>query len=66
MARAIHPSLVCTPTPQIDPSATVVGSEIGVFTDIGANWTVLESRIDDYSYLAGTDGAVIYTEIGRF
>jgi acetyltransferase-like isoleucine patch superfamily enzyme len=27
---------------------------------------VLESRIGDYSYLAGTDGTVIYTEIGRF
>ncbi|MCU0560846.1 MAG: acetyltransferase [Desulfobacterales bacterium] len=66
MARAIQPSLDCTAAPRIDPSATVVESEIGAFTDIGPNWTVLESRIDDYSYLAGTDGAVIYTEIGRF
>lgn len=66
MARAIPSSPDVTPRLQIDPSATVVGSEIGAFTDIGANWTVLESRIDDYSYLAGTDGAVIYTEIGRF
>lgn len=66
MTRAIHPILDCTPTPQIDPSATVVGSGIGVYTDIGGNWTVLESRIGDYSYLAGTDGTVIYSEIGRF
>lgn len=66
MARAVHQRPDGTATPRIDPSASVVGSEIGAFTDIGANWTVLESRIDDYSYLAGTDGAVIYTEIGRF
>jgi len=52
--------------PQIHPSAIVQDSVIGTYTDIGANWTVIESRLGDYSYLAGSDGTVIYTEIGKF
>jgi hypothetical protein len=53
-------------TPQIHPSAHVSDSVIGLYTDIGANWTVIESCLGDYSYLAGSDGTVIYTEIGKF
>lgn len=49
--------------PQIHPSALVSDSVIGLYSDIGAHWTVIESRLDDYSYLAGTDGMVIYTDI---
>jgi phosphonate metabolism protein (transferase hexapeptide repeat family) len=52
--------------PRIDPSATVTESVIGAYTDIGAGWTVMESRLGDYSYLAGTDGTVVYTDIGKF
>ncbi len=52
--------------PRIDPSAKVIDSDIGDYTDIGPDWTVLESRLGDYSYLAGADGTVSYTEIGRF
>jgi hypothetical protein len=52
--------------PQIHPSAVVSGSVIGTYTDIGADWTVIESRLGDYSYLAGSDGTVVYTEIGKF
>jgi hypothetical protein len=52
--------------PQIHPSAAVTDSVIGSYTDIGADWTVIESRLGDYSYLAGSDGTVIYTEIGKF
>jgi hypothetical protein len=52
--------------PQIHPSAVVSGSVIGVYTDIGADWTVIESRLGDYSYLAGSDGTIVYTEIGKF
>jgi phosphonate metabolism protein (transferase hexapeptide repeat family) len=52
--------------PQIHPSAEVRDSAIGCYTDIGADWTVIESRLGDYSYLAGTDGTVIYTDIGKF
>jgi hypothetical protein len=52
--------------PQVHPSAAVKDSVIGAYTDIGANWTLIESRLGDYSYLAGSDGTVICTEIGNF
>jgi phosphonate metabolism protein (transferase hexapeptide repeat family) len=54
------------PGPQIHPSACVSESVIGTYTDIGPNWTVLDSRLGDYSYLAGSDGTVIHTDIGKF
>jgi hypothetical protein len=54
------------PAPRIHPSAGITQSVIGSYTDIGANWTVVESRLGDYSYLAGTDGTVIHTAIGKF
>lgn len=54
------------PNPQIHPSAAIAESVIGIYTDIGPNWTVIESRIGDYSYLAGSDGTVIHTGIGKF
>ena len=54
------------PAPRIDASAEVTASAIGDYTDVGPNWTVLESRLEDYSYLAGSDGMVIYTDIGKF
>jgi hypothetical protein len=63
--REIHPTEAAS-TPQIHPAASVRDSLIGSYTDIGANWTVIESRLGDYSYLAGSDGAVIYTDIGKF
>jgi phosphonate metabolism protein (transferase hexapeptide repeat family) len=54
------------PNPVIHPSATIRQSVIGDYTDVGPNWTVIESKLGDYSYLAGSDGQVIYAEIGRF
>jgi phosphonate metabolism protein (transferase hexapeptide repeat family) len=53
-------------TSAIDPTAIVSESKIGSYTDIGPRWTVLESVLGDYSYLAGSDGVVIHTDIGRF
>jgi phosphonate metabolism protein (transferase hexapeptide repeat family) len=50
----------------VDPSAVIKDSRIGTYTDIGPGWTVLESELGDYSYLAGTDGVVSYTKIGKF
>lgn len=52
--------------PQVDPSARVVDSRLGDYTDVGAGWQVVGSRLGDYSYLAGTDGTVMYSEIGKF
>jgi phosphonate metabolism protein (transferase hexapeptide repeat family) len=54
------------PSSQIDPAASVTDSVIGRYTDIGPGWTVIESCLGDYSYLAGSDGTVIHTEIGKF
>jgi phosphonate metabolism protein (transferase hexapeptide repeat family) len=53
-------------TANIDPGASVTDSTIGAYTDIGPGWSVIDSTLGDYSYLAGSDGVVIYTSIGRF
>jgi hypothetical protein len=63
--REIHPAQAAS-APQIHPSASIRDSVIGAYTDIGADWTVIESSLGDYSYLAGSDGTVIYTDIGKF
>jgi phosphonate metabolism protein (transferase hexapeptide repeat family) len=52
--------------PGIDPSATISGSTLGAYTDVGPRWSVIDSSLGDYSYLAGSDGVVIYTGIGKF
>jgi hypothetical protein len=54
------------PTTAIDAAALVRDSRLGRYTDIGPGWTVIESTLGDYSYLAGSDGVVIYSEIGKF
>jgi len=54
------------PQPRVHPSAVLTRSHLGLYTDVGPGWTVFESRLGDYSYLAGADGIVIYTEIGKF
>ncbi len=54
------------PSPRIHASAEVTASVIGQYTDIGPGWTVLESCLGDYSYLAGNDGTLIYTDVGKF
>jgi phosphonate metabolism protein (transferase hexapeptide repeat family) len=50
----------------IDATAIVKDSRIGEYADIGPGWTVLETELGDYSYLAGSDGVVNYAAIGRF
>lgn len=50
----------------IHPDATVKYSTLGDYNDIGPGWTVLESTLGDYSYLAGSDGQVIFSQIGKF
>ncbi len=52
--------------PHVDPAAQVVSSVLGRYTDVGAGWSVVESTLGDYSYLAGTDGVVMYSAIGKF
>jgi len=53
-------------TPLVHPGAEIRDSRIGAWTEIGSGWCIHESSIGDYSYLAGTDGSVQYSSIGRF
>ncbi len=59
-------SMEIDPAPRIHPLAVVTQSVIGCYTDIGPDWTVMQSCLGDYSYLAGCDGMVINTDIGKF
>jgi phosphonate metabolism protein (transferase hexapeptide repeat family) len=59
-------SISIDPAPQVHPTAKVTRAVIGSYTDVGPNWTLLESSLGDYSYLAGCDGVVNYCDIGRF
>ena|SRR5437016_4472755 len=49
----------------IDPTACVKASKLGRFTEIGPRTSMIETEMDDYSYMMG-DGDVIYSTIGKF
>jgi hypothetical protein len=51
--------------PSIHPSARIINSALGAWTEIMADCSVVESVLGDYSYLAG-DNQVIYANIGKF
>ncbi|GGH15976.1 acetyltransferase [Alsobacter metallidurans] len=53
------------PEPLIHPTAQVVKSELGRYTEVGARTSVVETRMGDYSYVV-QDADIIYTTIGRF
>jgi phosphonate metabolism protein (transferase hexapeptide repeat family) len=55
-----------TQTPTIHPSACIVNSHIGKWSEVGGGWSILESILDDYTYASGTDGIIHYARIGRF
>ena len=52
-------------TPTVHPTARIHETTLGAWTDIGANSTISESRVGDYTYFAG-DASVIYATIGKF
>jgi phosphonate metabolism protein (transferase hexapeptide repeat family) len=52
-------------TPLIDPTASVRGSTLGRYTEIGARTSFADSTLGDYSYIVN-DGEVANTEIGKF
>lgn len=58
-----QPSL--SETPSIHPSARIINSTLGAWTEVMADCSVVESVLGDYSYLAG-DNQVIYANIGKF
>ena len=52
-------------TATIDPTAHVVRSTLGRYTEVGARTKITETVLGDYSYIVN-DGDVIYTTIGKF
>ncbi len=52
-------------TPTVHETARVADSTLGRWTEVGARTTIVESTMDDYSYIVN-DGNVIYTTIGKF
>jgi phosphonate metabolism protein (transferase hexapeptide repeat family) len=51
--------------PFVDPTATVIDSRLGAFTEVGARTSIRETTFGDYSYIVN-DGDVIYSRIGKF
>lgn len=51
--------------PLIASTATVRESTLGAFVEVGERTKIVESSLDDYSYIVN-DGNVIYTTIGKF
>lgn len=52
-------------TPLVHDTAQVVASRLGRYTEVGARTRLLESTLDDYSYIV-EGGEVAYTTIGKF
>lgn len=53
------------PTPLIDATADVRGCRLGRYTEVGPRTSLLETVLDDYSYVVN-DCEIAYTEIGKF
>ncbi|MDX2163193.1 MAG: acetyltransferase [bacterium] len=51
--------------PSIHPTARIVDSHLGAYTEIGAHSLLIETTFDDYSYTAG-DADIIYSTVGKF
>ncbi|WP_372426662.1 DapH/DapD/GlmU-related protein [Salinarimonas chemoclinalis] len=51
--------------PLVHPDAGVLATRLGRYTEVGARTRLLESVLDDYSYIV-EDGEVAYTTIGKF
>lgn len=51
--------------PSLHPTARVERSTLGRYTEVGAGTSLVETVMDDYSYIS-EQGDVIYTTIGKF
>lgn len=54
-----------SPEPTIHPTATVVDSTLGAWTEIGPQTEIISSAVGDYSYLCDRCH-VMYTQVGKF
>jgi phosphonate metabolism protein (transferase hexapeptide repeat family) len=52
-------------TAAIDPTAKLTDSRLGRYTEVGPRTSLVETTMDDYSYIMG-DCDVIYSTIGKF
>lgn len=64
-AGMAHSKKMLGEEPVIHPSCRIRASQVGAWTDLGANTTLVESTFGDYSYAAG-DVSIIYTDVGKF
>lgn len=53
------------PSPTIHPTATVIQSTLGNWTEVGPRTKITETTIGDYSYVVN-DCNIIYTTMGNF
>ncbi len=51
--------------PVFHSGVVIYDSHFGIYTEIGANSSIVETTFGDYSYTAG-DNQIIYAEIGKF
>ena len=51
--------------PLIDPSASVVRSRLGAYTEVGSRSRLLDVEMGDYTYVVN-DSDIAYTAIGKF
>ena len=52
-------------TPAVDPTAKLVDTELGAYTEVGARTILNEVTMGDYSYVVN-DAQITYTTIGKF
>jgi phosphonate metabolism protein (transferase hexapeptide repeat family) len=52
-------------TPSVDPTAKLVKTELGAYTEVGARTMLQEVSMGDYSYVVN-DSQITYTSIGKF
>src|SRR5262245_53247588 len=54
-----------SPQPLIEPTALVIASTLGCYTEVGARTKLLEVQLGDYSYVVN-DSDIAYASIGKF
>lgn len=59
------PAKMLSVEPTVHPTAMVMDSTLGAWTEVGARTKVVETVMGDYSYVVH-DSDIIYTEMGKF
>jgi hypothetical protein len=54
-----------SPTPLVHETATVSGSSLGAYTEVGARTRIVESSFGDYSYIT-ENGDILFATVGKF